>query len=100
MPTIQRNNHSPAFKKQIAIEAIREEKTIAQIASEYKVFPARIHEWKKKLLENGDQIFAASKAEIKLNIDLKSKEEEIAMLQKKIGQLVIENDFFKKKLNY
>ena len=96
----QKNNHSPLLKKQVAIEAIKGEKTIAQISSEYKIFPARIHEWKKLLLEKGDQIFATSKTEIQLTTNLKAKEEEIEKLQRKIGQLVIENDFFKKKLNF
>lgn len=99
MPKGQKNNHSPLFKKQVAIEAIKAEKTIGQISSEYKVFPPRIHEWKKLLLEKGDQIFTTSKTEIQLTTKLKVKEEEIEKLQRKIGQLVIENDFFKKKLN-
>jgi transposase-like protein len=54
MPKRQKNNHSPLLKKQVAIKAIKGERTIAQISSEHNIFPARIHEWKKLLLKKGD----------------------------------------------
>ena len=61
MPRGQKNNYSPAFKKQVALEAIKGDKTISQIASEFKVFPARIHQWRKQLLLGCEQVFIDEK---------------------------------------
>jgi transposase-like protein len=86
-----RRKHSPDFKKKIALEAIREQKTINQIAKEFQVHPVQVSEWKKQLLEGCGLVFSGDSCQ-------ESREDEIAALERKIGRLCIENDFLKKKL--
>ncbi len=88
---MSRRKHSPDFKKKIALEAIREQKTINQIAKEFQVHPVQVSEWKKQLLEGCGSVFSS-------DIRQESREDEIAALERKIGRLCIENDFLKKKL--
>lgn len=98
MPRGKKNNYTPAFKKQIAIEAIKGEKTIAQIAALYKVFPARIHQWRKQLLQGCEQVFIDDKPQDKIiTKQLLDKSSQIEDLQKKVGELTMANDFYKKK---
>ena len=86
-----RRKHSSDFKKRVALEAVRENKTINQIAKDYQVHPVQVSEWKKQLLDGCGLIFEGSHKQ-------GSREEEIAELERKIGRLCIENDFLKKKL--
>ena len=98
MPRGQKNNYSPSFKKQVALEAIKGDKTISQIASEFKVFPARIHQWRKTLLLSCEQVFLDEKPSDKaFNKSLLEKDQQIENLQKKVGELTMANDFYKKK---
>lgn len=82
-------------KAVIAIEALKEGKTISELGSEYAIHPNQIGRFKKQLLENAEQIFSK---EVK-NRE-KRLEEEKEELYKQIGQLKVENDFLKKKLNW
>jgi transposase-like protein len=87
-----KTKHTPEFKKKIAIEALREQKTIQEIARTYQVHPAQVSVWKKQLLDNASTIFGGKKH------PEKNYEGEMAILERKVGQLTIENDFLKKKL--
>lgn len=87
-----KKNHDAAFKAKVALEAVRGEKTIAQIASEYGVHPNQIGQWKKRLLEDLPGLFS----------DRRRKEEkedaaETDELYRQIGQLKVELDWLKKK---
>ena len=53
----KRRNHSAAFKAKVALAAIKGDKTIAELAGEYKVHPNQITQWKRKLLESVPQVF-------------------------------------------
>lgn len=86
-----RRKHSSDFKKKVALEAIRDQKTINQIAKEFQVHPVQVSEWKRQLLEGCGSVFEDSRRP-------ESREDEIAALERKIGRLCIENDFLKKKL--
>ena len=86
-----RKKHSSDFKKKVALEAIREQKTINQIAKDFQVHPVQVCEWKKQLLEGCSVVFESSKRQ-------ESRDDEIEVLERKIGRLCIENDFLKKKL--
>lgn len=86
-----RRKHSADFKKKIALEAIREQKTTSQIAKEFQVHPVQVSEWKRQLLDCCGSVFEESRHQ-------ESREEEIAALERKIGRLCVENDFLKKKL--
>jgi transposase len=79
-------------KAKIALEAIRGEKTLAEIAKAYKVHPNQIAQWKKQALRTLPDVF--SKRKLKEEDEAKAREDE---LYKQIGQLKVEVEFLKKK---
>jgi transposase len=80
-----RRNHGSAFKAKVALEAIKEEQTLVELAERFQVHPSQITEWKKQLLERAEEIFTKEKSP-----DTGSSVKE---LHAKIGQLAMENDF-------
>jgi transposase-like protein len=92
-----RKKHSNILKFKIALEAFKEEKTIAVIAKEFSIHPSQINKWKKQLKEKGPIIFNESSSTSKDHLALKSQ---IDDLNRYIGELSVENQFFKKKLNF
>jgi transposase-like protein len=87
----QRRSHSVDFKSKVALEAIRERKTITEIASEYQVHANQEISWKKQLLSNMDIVFSDGRKNRKEN------EEKESQLYQQIGQLTVELDWVKKK---
>ena len=80
-----RRNHSAVFKAKVALEAVKEEKTLIQLSEQFQVHPNQITEWKKQLLANAAGVFgAASKAQEPVDL---------GPLHKKIGQQALEIDF-------
>lgn len=80
------------FKQKVAIEALKGNRTVNEIAQEYGVHPVQVSQWKRELLEGADLIFGKKrKKEISAEVDK-------ANLERKVGQLTIENDWLKKKL--
>lgn len=88
----ERRNLSGAFKAKVALEALQEKKTIAQLASEYQVQPTQISAWKKQLLEGSSKIFEQPKTGVDPAAE-KEKDE----LYKQIGKLQVQNEWLKKK---
>ena len=91
--TRKRRNFKPAFKAKVALEAVKGEKTLAQLAEQYELHPNQITDWKKQLLENISGVFT-DRTETKRDHDAEVKE-----LHAKIGQLTLENDFLSKALD-
>lgn len=87
-----RRNYSPSFKAKVAVEAIREESTIAEIAAKHQIHPTMVSLWKKQLLENVEEVFERGRKKEKPEI-------EVEELYKQIGQLKVENDFLARGLN-
>jgi transposase len=87
-----KTKHTPEFKKKVVLEVLREQKTIQEIARTYQVHPAQVSVWKKQFLDNASTVFGGKKD------PGKDYESEMAILERKVGQLTIENDFLKKKL--
>lgn len=88
----ERRNFNAAFKAKVALEALREQKSIAQLATEYELHPNQISQWKKQLLDHSTAAFESSAAETQEDSE-KIKDE----LYKQIGQLRVENEWLKKK---
>lgn len=84
--------YSSDFKVKVALEAIKGQKTLNEISSEYGVHTTQITQWKKQVLDELPQIFARRGDE-----RAKSEEAFIASLYQEIGQLKVELDFLKKK---
>jgi transposase-like protein len=81
-----RRNHSAKFKAQVALEAIRGEKTIAQIAAHHEVHPTQVTSWKNEALEKLSGIFGGESVD-------RDERERIRELHAKIGELTVERDF-------
>lgn len=88
-----RRIHAPAFKAKVALEAIREIKTIAELASMYSVHPTQITKWKRQALEILSSGF--SEKQKKKEYD---ERELVQELYQQIGRLKVEVDFLKKKM--
>lgn len=92
---MNKKSHSSDFKARVALAAIRGDKTLAELSSEYGIHPNQISRWKQEALENFSKVFEGNKQASK---DLKEKQQELDMALKKLGQVTIESEWLKKKL--
>ena len=89
----KRKVHSPEFKAKVALAALKNEETAAQLASRFGVHPTMISTWKRQLLEGVADLFD------KGHKSRKDAEAQTAELFRQIGQLKVENDFLSRKLS-
>jgi putative transposase len=87
-----RRSHDSAFKAKVALEALKGEKTLAQLSSEFKVHANQIRQWRKRVLEELPGIFTGHRAQKETE-----KDELVSELYRQIGQLKVEMDWLKKK---
>lgn len=87
-----RKQHEAAFKAKVALEALRGEKTIAQLSSAYGVHANQIGQWKKRLLQDIPGLFSGKQRKVE-----EEKDGLIEELYRQIGQLKVELDWLKKK---
>jgi transposase-like protein len=86
-----RKKHEAKFKAKVAIAAIREDKTVAELANQFEVHASQIHAWKKELLAEAEGLFEPGRR-------AKTDAGQIAKLHETIGQLVVERDFLSRAL--
>jgi transposase len=80
-----RRNHAAVFKAKVALEAIKGEQTLMDLAERFQVHPNQITEWKKHLLEKASEVFEKGKRS--------PNEPDVKELHAKVGRLTMENDF-------
>jgi len=87
----KRKRHTPAFKKRVSLEALKEKKTNSELASQFQINPVQISTWKKKAIEGMDVTFSTpSKQESKSEVEI------TAPLYEEIGRLKMQLDWLKK----
>ncbi len=87
-----RKGFSAEFKAKVALEAIKEEKTIAELSSKYEVHRTQITNWRKRVLVGVREIFKGKQEKVN-----KENEKLVDELYRQIGQLKVENEWLKKK---
>jgi transposase len=88
----KRKKHSPVFKAKVALAAIQNDETAAQLASRFGVHPTMVSTWKRQLLDGAFNLFDKS------HKSRKQSEAQTDELYRQIGQLKVENDFLSRKL--
>jgi transposase len=88
----KRKQHSAQFKAKVALAALQNEETTAQLASRFDIHPTMISTWKRQLLDSAADLFDKSQK------SRKQVEGQLDELYRQIGQLKVENDFLARKL--
>ena len=87
-----RKNHTKEFKTKVALEAIRQQKTLNELTSEYGIHATQINQWKKQALAVIPEAFSGKKEKAQ-----DTQQHDIDELHRQIGRLIAERDWLKKK---
>ena len=90
----QRKRHTDQFKFQIAMEAIKNDQTVNQLASKHGLHPSQISQWNRQLLDEGATVFSTTTAQ-----QLRQQETLQAELYEQIGRLKMDLEWLEKKVN-
>jgi len=93
--TKARKKFDATFKAKTALEALREDATVPELARRHGVHPNQIYGWKKQVLDNVASLF--ERGAIATNVGEEARERELAKLYAKIGELTVERDFLAKR---
>jgi transposase-like protein len=88
----QRKQYSAELKAKIAVEAVKGQRTIQEIASHYSIHPSQVTQWKKQLLESAADVFSSGRDHA-----AEADEQMKAELYQQVGKLQVELDWLKKK---
>lgn len=88
----KRTNHSPSFKAKVALEALRGEHTVSELAAKYQIHPTLVTRWKRQAAEGLVEVFAPGGRHDQDTLHAA----EVKELHAKIGQLTVEKDFLQK----
>lgn len=94
---MERNKYTPEYKAKIVLEILKEELSISEIASRENINKNQLQNWKREFIENSARAFGSSKAEKEAQKDVMAAAEREQALMAKVGQLILEVDFLKKK---
>ena len=89
----KRKQHSAAFKAQVALAAVRGDRTVNELAGQYGVHPTLVHAWKKQLLAGADQVFRSGSTGAATDVEA----EKVGLFEQ-IGRLQMELAWLKKKV--
>ena len=93
--TKSRKKFDAAFKAKVALEALREDATVPEVAKRHDVHPNQIYAWKKQVLDNVASLFA--RGAVASGEGEQERQREAAKLYAKIGQLTVERDFLARR---
>jgi transposase-like protein len=88
----KRKQHSAAFKAKVALEAVRADRTLNELASQFELHPTQVTQWKKRLTEGANELFSG-----RPDRDAQHESALRDRLYQEIGQLKVELDWLKKK---
>ena len=89
-----RRKHTPSFKAKVALEALKGEETIAELANRFEVLPSQLRKWKSSLAKGAAGIFSGDQTQKK-----RDDANLVARLYQQIGQLKVERDFLENALD-
>ncbi len=93
--SLNRKQYNPAFKAKVALEALKEQKTMGELSSLFGLHSTQINRWKKQLMTGADQVFTESSGgKVSSGSEIK-----VAELYQQIGELQVELNWLKKKFH-